>query len=135
MPIARCVYAALILGFATAAQAQTAPAPARAAAAGRGRNERSQANCIAEKDEYKMRGKQPIFEIALENKCEQRMKLQGLCLYQQRQGRVQGRGTIVLARKIARRGGEQIVHDEGQDARRQFAVGARVRSVCETGTN
>ena len=46
-----------------------------------------------------MHGKQPVFEIALENKCERRMTCKVFVYINSAKGPVQGRGTIVLAEK------------------------------------
>ena len=99
MPIARFAYAGLILACATAAQAQTVPATAQEPPPQADAGTTIQANCIAEKDEFKMRGRQPVFEIALENKCEQRVKCKVFVYINSAKGPVQGRGTIVLAEK------------------------------------
>jgi hypothetical protein len=97
MPIARCVSAALIFGLATAAQAQTVPVPGQEPKPEAGTN--AKAACIEENDGYKMHGKQPMFEIALENKCEQRMRCKVFVYITSAKGVSQGRGTLVLAPK------------------------------------
>jgi hypothetical protein len=100
-----CAVAALLLCGCIAASAQNAPdaekdkgqEPPSKADAGT----TLQLSCIGEEDGFKMNGKQPIFQIALENKCEQRMKCKVFVYITSAKGPVQGRGTIVLAPKSA----------------------------------
>jgi hypothetical protein len=88
--------AALILGgLAGVASAQTAPEPAPKADAGT----TIQAACIDENDHYKRNGKQPMFVVEFENKCEQRMRCKVFVYITSAKGATQGRGTIVLAAK------------------------------------
>ena len=54
-------------------------------------------DCIAEQADFKLRGKQPIFEIALENKCERRLKCQVFVYITSAKGAAQGSGTLRLA--------------------------------------
>jgi hypothetical protein len=101
----RAVGAALILcGFlSTAAFAQNAPGqeqdkgqePPPVADPGT----TGQSKCITENDDFKMNGKQSVFEIALENKCEQRLKCKVSVYITGSKGPIQGQGTIVLAPK------------------------------------
>jgi hypothetical protein len=95
----RATGAALILcGFlSTAAWAQNAPGQEPPPVADPGTT--GQSNCISENDNFKRNGKQPVFEIELENKCEQRLKCQVFVYITSAKGPVQGRGTIVLAPK------------------------------------
>ena len=85
----------VISGCFAAAQAQTAAEPPPAAEAGT----TAQAKCIEEYDGYKMRGRQPIFEVALVNKCDQRIRCKVFVYITSAKGAAQGRGTIVLAPK------------------------------------
>jgi hypothetical protein len=94
-----------------AAAAQTAPAggedksqtpPPQAAAAPTG-----PANCIDENDGYTMRGKQPMFEIELTNKCEQRFKCRVFAYITNAKGASQGRGTLVLRPKSSGAGAKK----------------------------
>jgi len=94
-----------------AAAAQTAPAggedkgqapPPQADAAPTG-----QANCIDENDGYKMHGKQPIFEIELTNRCEQRFKCRVFAYITSAKGASQGRGTLVLGPKSSGAGAKK----------------------------
>ncbi|MGA2567673.1 MAG: hypothetical protein ABSF41_12710 [Pseudolabrys sp.] len=95
---AKCIAAALILGFAAAAQAQTvAPAgePAPRAEAGT----TAQSKCISEDDNYVRLGKGVGFRIELTNRCEQRITCKVFVYITSAKGPAQGRGTIVLAPK------------------------------------
>ena len=95
---AKCIAAALILGFAAAAQAQTvAPAgePAPKAEAGT----TAQSKCISEDDNYVRLGKGVGFRIELTNRCEQRITCKVFVYITSAKGPAQGRGTIVLAPK------------------------------------
>ena len=88
--------AALIAcGWAGAAAAQNAAEPAPNADAGT----TIQAACIDENDHYKRNGKQSMFVVEFENKCEQRMRCKVFVYITSAKGVSQGRGTIVLAGK------------------------------------
>ena len=56
-------------------------------------------DCVAEQADFKLRGKQPIFEIALANKCERRLKCKVSVYITGSKGPTQGQGSIVLAPK------------------------------------
>ena len=92
-----------------------------------------QAKCIDENDHYVRSGKQPLFVIELANLCEQRMKCRVFAYVTSAKGAAQGRGTIVLAPKSQGAAAKNVLHDEGQDDRRQFAVDARVPGVLRRG--
>jgi hypothetical protein len=99
---ARClaVLALFMCGnFAGAASPQNAPTPAQELPPVADAGTNAQANCIDESDNFKRRGKTPIFEIALENKCEQRMSCRVYAYVTTAKGPSQGRGTLVLAPK------------------------------------
>ena len=89
---------ALILagGLTAAAQTQNAPPPGQepppVADAGAG----PQGKCISESDDYKMSGKQPTFVIALENKCEQRMRCKVFVTVTSAKGAAEGHTTMIL---------------------------------------
>lgn len=89
--------AALILcGLTGAAAAQNAPAePAPQADAGTTVQEK----CLDENDHYSRNGKQPMFVIALENKCEQRLRCRVFAYVTSAKGTALGRGTITVAGK------------------------------------
>jgi hypothetical protein len=95
---AKCIAAALILGFAAAAQAQTA-APAGEPAPKAEAGTTAQSKCISEDDNYVRLGKGVGFRIALTNKCEQRITCKVFVYITSAKGPAQGRGTIVLAPK------------------------------------
>ena len=58
-----------------------------------------QAQCIEENDTFELRGKQPALVIALENKCETRMKCRVFAYVTSAKGVAQGQGTLRLAPK------------------------------------
>jgi hypothetical protein len=105
---ARClaVAGAVLCGiFAPAAMAQNAPdagqtppPPAEAAPAPEP-GATPQGNCITENDDYKMSGTTPIFVIALENKCEQRLTCKVYVNVSSAKGSAQGHATMVLGPK------------------------------------
>jgi hypothetical protein len=93
MPIARCVYAALILGFATLAQAQTAPATGQEPPA---KAEEAKAACITDTSGFKMHGKTPVYEMTLQNTCAQRIKCRVYLNVTTARDQVRGEATLVL---------------------------------------
>jgi len=82
---------------ATAAAAQNAPASGQTPPPVADAGTTGQSNCIAENDSFKRRGQQPVLEIALENKCEQRITCKVFVYVTSAKGAAQGRGTLVLA--------------------------------------
>jgi len=99
MPIARCVYAALILGFTTAAQAQTAPAPGQEPPPKAEAGTSAQYNCIAEKENYNREGKRITYRIELTNKCEERLRCRVYVYVVGAMGPAQGHATMILEGK------------------------------------
>jgi hypothetical protein len=59
----------------------------------------SQLKCIYETDTFEMRGNRPSLVIALENKCEQRMRCRVFAYVTSAKGAAQGRGLLKLAPK------------------------------------
>jgi hypothetical protein len=94
---ARCFAAATMLLCANTAWAQSPPAAEPPPKPDAGTT--AQANCIEENDHYTMRGKTPTFVIAMENKCEQRLRCRVFAFITSARGIAQGHGTIVLASK------------------------------------
>ena len=80
-----------ILTGAALAQNATGQEPPKAAAEPTAPND-----CIAEQADFKLRGKQPIFEIVLENKCERRLRCRVDVYVTSARGAAQGHGTLLL---------------------------------------
>jgi hypothetical protein len=76
-----------------------------------------QADCIDENDGYVMRGKQPMFVIQLENKCERRLSCKVFAYVTSAKGVAQGHGTLTLAAKSA-----------GAAAKKSFTMRAKMVS-------
>ena len=93
MPTAKCVYAALILGLATAAQAQTAPVTGQEPPA---KAEEPKPACITDTSGFKMQGKTPVYEMTLQNTCAERIKCRVYLNVETARGSTRGEATLVL---------------------------------------
>jgi len=78
--------------------------------------EQPEKNCITSNTEFKQNGEQPVYEVALENSCNMRLKCTIELYVVGARGPAQGRGTVVLGPAA-----------EGQTTRKVYAL--KVKSL------
>lgn len=83
----------ILAGLVGAGAQPAAPAPAPDPGTG------AQPNCIVETGSYRQKGKSFEYEIALENKCERRLRCEVFAYVVQAKGPSSGRATLVLEPK------------------------------------
>jgi hypothetical protein len=92
---------ALVGWCVAAAAAQNAPAsgqtPPPATVSGQTPPPAAPNDCISANESFKMRGKTPVFEVALENKCERRFRCRIDVYVTSAKGVSQGSGSLLLA--------------------------------------
>ncbi len=93
IPSVRCLAVAAVALFAAGPALADSAAPKPAAA--------PEKNCIADAGGFKTEGRRHFYEVALENKCEQRVKCIVYISVSTARGDARGHRTLLLAGKAA----------------------------------
>jgi hypothetical protein len=89
----------------------SAPAPAADESGQKPPAEASKQECIVDSADFKMDGTSPTFVIALENKCEKRLRCKVYATVMSAKGNAQGHATLTLA-----------PHSQGAKAKQSYVI-------------